>query len=201
MLNIEQDIKRAWLIFYLCGNTSSRLNTLRISSPSNTNNKSGCPIRPPTLAIFPYCLCNEVMTLSRSDIWYCPCCKERKRKLIILINCYCKQNCGSPTHSLLFVQRAHKFSIFLTQIYFNNFKRAAKLHFKYVIKMNNEFKIHVNCWFFLFICCNIQQVTPLLVQFTFNEHNIRNNFIYVMMNKINKYFLSRCSAIYHLNKY
>ncbi len=57
---------------YLCGNTSSRLNTLRISSPSNTNNKSGCPIRPPTLAIFPYCFCNEFITLSRSCIRYCP---------------------------------------------------------------------------------------------------------------------------------
>lgn len=57
---------------HLCGNVSSFLKIFRISSPSNTNKRSGCPIRPPTFAILPYCWCREYMTLSKSWMRYWP---------------------------------------------------------------------------------------------------------------------------------
>lgn len=66
---------------YRCGNVSSFLKIFRISSPSNINNKSGCPIRPPTFAILPYCLFSEYITLSKSWIRYWPICRTNELSL------------------------------------------------------------------------------------------------------------------------
>lgn len=90
---------RSWFFFFfvrhLCGNVSSFLNMLRISSPSKTNSKSGWPIRPPTLAILPNCLFNVNITLSKSCIRYWPigmCWQKGKEKKKKKTNCKCNNS-------------------------------------------------------------------------------------------------------------
>lgn len=126
---------------YLCGRSSSFLNIFRISSPSKTNSRSGWPIRPPTLAILPYCFCNEYMTLSRSCIEYWP---EKKNKNLekfrwngrgkFEICCYNRRSyrCASPSiasftfsvfHSLFIIAFEELSNVLLSKICCFSFRR------------------------------------------------------------------------------
>lgn len=61
-----------YLIFIIVLNYYKKKFTFSISSASNTNSKSGRPIKPPSLTIRPYCSCNCPDTLAKSEILYCP---------------------------------------------------------------------------------------------------------------------------------